>query len=508
MRGSTRQAEIGVRLALGGSRARVVRQLAVEALLIAAGSALLAVLICAGTLETILAMAPREVTTWSPSPVELTGRVAAFTLVLSAAVSLFFGAMPLISSVGAAARVGPTTRTTETRRVRRWRSGLVVAEVALSVVLMVGAGLFVKSFTNLIDADPGFEMEGLVTVTPGLLSERYPEAEARRAFYERAREGFLALPGVASVALSSGTPPHSGIMFGGALEAEGRAVSPEQPDVIPFANVDASFLETYRFGLVAGRNFGPEDTPGSNVRIIDLAMARWLFGEDAPIGQRFRLGEDDEWKTVVGVVRDLHLNGFDDAGQEYEMLGPLPEDAGPSYLSLSVRTSGDPAALFGPIRDVVRNLDPNQPIDKLTVVSEEMVSVLDSEQFLLRLMSIFAGLALGLSALGTFGVITFVVRRRFREIGIRVALGAARTDIRRMVMREGLTLALVGALLGVVVSTQLGRFVESLLTGVAPWDPVILGATVVVSLLASAAATAIPARWATRVDPMEVLGAE
>ncbi len=308
--------------------------------------------------------------------------------------------------------------------------------------------------------------------------------------------------------LSSGTPPLSGVTFGEGMMAEGSAPPPGQPDAFPFAAVEPSFIDTYRLRLVAGRTFGPEDTPEARSRIIDLAMARWLFGEDAPIGKRFRMGDDGAWQTVVGVVEDVRLNGFDDAGQPYEILSPLGAGDGSSYLSLTVRASGEVVDLISPIRAALHEIDPGQPIDRIGVLSDEMVTALDNERFLLRLMTLFASVALGLAALGTFGVISFLVRRRQREIGIRVALGAGGGDVGGMVVRHAVGLALVGVILGTAAAFALGSYVEQLLTGVTLVDPTVVAVTALTAVGASLAASAIPARWATRVDPARVLSAE
>lgn len=510
VRGSARQSEIAVRLALGGGRARVVRQLGIEAALISIAAAVLAVLVCVATLESILAFAPREVTGWAAMPVELTGRVALFTVLLSGVVSLAFGVAPLVGAVRAAAASGMSGRATEGRRTQRWRSMLVVSEVALSVVLLVGAGLFAKSFTTLIRTDPGFEADRVITVRPGLVESRYPEPEDRRAYYDAAIATLAALPGVEGVALSTGAPPQSGILFGDEVVAEGRGAPPEPKELYPFAEVDADFASVYGLRFVAGRPFDANENPDDNSRIIDLEMARWLFGTDAPIGERFKIGDDEEdaWWTVIGVVEDLHLNGFHDAGQEVEWLGPISEDASGTYLTVSVRTAGDPAALVNPIRSALYDLAPGQPIDQISVVADGLVGALERERFLVRLMGAFAVLGLGLASLGTFGVISYVVRRRYREIGVRLALGAGTVDIRRLVLRQGMGLAIGGVLLGLILCVPLSGFLEGLLTDVTAADPLVLALTTFTAFAAALAATAGPARWATKVDPMEVLGAE
>jgi len=506
-RSATRASEIAMRLALGGSRWRVVRQLSVEAALISGAAATLAVAVSSATLGSILAIAPSEIARWSPTPVELSGRVAAFTLGVAVIVTLAFAVLPLASVVRSSARPD-AMRSTEGRAARRWRSALVIGEIGLSVVLMIGAGAFIRSFAHLVHVDPGFEAEGLVVTTPGLLETRYPTPEERRAYFETARDRLAGLPGVASVTLSSGTPPLSGVLFGEAVMAEGASPPPDQPDVFPFASVEPSFFDTYGLRFVAGRRFGPEDVPEARSRIIDLAMARWLFGEDAPIGRRFRMGDDGDWQTVVGVVEDIRLNGFDDAGQPYEILRPLPAEDGSAYLSLTVRTSGDAAALVTPIRDALHEIDAGQPIDRVGILADEMVTALDNERFLIRLMPLFAALALGLAGLGTFGVISFLVRRRQREIGIRLALGAAGGDVRVMVVRHAVALTLTGVLLGTGAAFGLGSYVDQLLTGVSVTDPIVVTVTALTALAASVAASAIPARWATRVDPARVLSAE
>lgn len=508
VRGSTRQGEIAVRLALGAERGRVVRQLAIEAFLVAAAAAVLAVVVSLATLESILAFAPSQVSGSAATPVELTGRVGLFTVLLSAAVSVCFGAAPLFSAVTSAAARGIGGRTTEGRGTRRWRAGLVVAEVALSVVLLVGAGLFGKSFATLVGTDPGFDAERVVTVRPGLVASRYPDEEDRRVYFQEAVEVLSALPGVEGVAMSSGAPPHSGVTFGDAAMPEHGPVPPDQPDVFPFAWVDASFAEVYGLRFVAGRNFTEDEGREGRPHIIDVETARWLFGTERPIGERFRLGEDGEWSTVVGVVENLYLNGFDDGGAEMEWISPMPADMSRGYFMLSVRTSGDPDELLLPIREALATIDPGQPIDHIGVVSDGLVEALERESFLVRLMSAFAVLGLGLAFLGTFGVVSYVVRQRYREIGVRLALGAGAGDVRGLVLREGLVMATAGIVLGLLLCIPLSGAVEGLLADVTTSDPMVLGVTVATAFSSALAATLGPARWASRVDPVEVLGAE
>ncbi len=508
VRGSSRQGEIAVRLALGAGRGHVVRQLAIEALLVAAAAAVLAILVSLATLESILAFAPNQVSGSAATPVELTGRVGLFTILLSAAVGLGFGAAPLFSAVTSAAARGIGARTTEGRGTRRWRAGLVVAEVALSVVLLVGAGLFGKSFATLVGTDAGFDAERVVTIQPGLVESRYPEDEDRRVYFQEAAELLRALPGVEGVALSSGAPPRSGITFGDAAMPEEGPIPSDQPDVFPFAWVDASFAEVFGLRFVAGRNFTEDEDLEARPHIIDVETARWLFGTERPIGERFRLGEDGEWSTVVGVVENLYLNGFDDGGAEMEWISPMPTDVSRGYFMLSVRTSGDPDELILPIREALATIDPGQPIDHIGVVADGLVDALERERFLVRLMSVFAALGLGLASLGTFGVVSYVVRQRYREIGVRLALGAAAEDVRRLVLREGLAMATAGIVVGLLLCIPLSGAVEGLLVEVTASDPVVIGMTVATAFLSALAATLGPARWASRVDPIEVLGAE
>lgn len=282
----------------------------------------------------------------------------------------------------------------------------------------------------------------------------------------------------------------------------------DQPDFFPYSVVDAAFADVYGLRFVAGRPFAADEDPEAMARIIDLETARWLFGEDAPIGRRYRMGEDGDWWTVVGVVEDLHLHGFNDAGQEIEWLAPMEPGEASSYLSLSVRTSGDPSALVLPIREALLEIDPNQPVDDIHVVYDGLVDALSRERFLMRLMGVFAALGLGLATLGTFGVVSYVVRRRYREIGVRLALGAGVEDIRGMVVQQGVRLAAGGIVLGMLLCVPLGRTLDGLLRDVSTADPIVLAATALTAFVAAVAATAGPARWATKVDPVEVLGAE
>jgi putative ABC transport system permease protein len=506
VRGWSRTRELAVRTALGASRRRLIGQFLTESVLLALLSGAVAVVLALFVLEGMRGIMPGSITFFAPYAIEIEQRTLGFTFAVAAAAGLLVGLIPAIQATRrstAIAAAGLTPYAARTPAKSRLRRSLVVGAVALSVMLLVGAGLLINSFARLTSVDPGYRVEELAIMNLSLSSSGYPSAEERGLFLQRLEERLETVPGVEGV-----TVPSGGISFGVALQAEGQAPPAEgQPIIIPHSSVTPDYFGVLEIPIRAGRAFTEDDAETDNV-IIDEDLARFLWSGTNPVGRRFRLGADSDWLTVVGVISDLKLEGPDDRRGDYEFLYPHSLGQASSYVSLAIRTRGDPAPLFPSIRSAVYELDPEQPISELRPATDVYAETIDMERFLLVLMSVLSGLALLLAAIGIHGVLAFTVAQRRHDLGIRIALGARPEALARGVLGEGLALAAVGVGLGIAGAVAISGLVRSLLFGVEPTDPVTITAVVIVSLTTSALASYWPARRATRVDPAEVLKAE
>jgi putative ABC transport system permease protein len=388
---------------------------------------------------------------------------------------------------------------------------LVVAEVALSLVLLVGAALFARSFVALNGVRPGFDAERIVTAEISIPSVRYPTPEQRAVAVTAYRDRLRAVPGVTEVSVSTGAPPRSGVTFADRVEAEGSA-SPINTEmiVIPFTEGDTAYFSTLGIHLTRGRAFTEEDRGAADRRaVIDPALARALWPNADPVGRRFRLGPDDPWITVLGVADDVAMLGPDGNGARYGIYYPLPVKARATrFVELVVRSSGDPARLITPIKRAIWSVDPEQPISRVATARDQMAESLAKPRFLLTLMAVFAAVALALAVIGLYGVLSHAVAQRTREIGIRMALGAESGVVLRSVLRSGVLLTALGVVAGLGLTAAGGHVVRSLLFGVAPLDPVAIVTAAVTLAGAAIAACYVPARRATKVDPLVALRAE
>jgi predicted permease len=388
------------------------------------------------------------------------------------------------------------------------RNILVASEVALSVTLLIGAGLLLNSFIRLQRVDPGFQMDNLAVLTLSLSSTTFPEEAQRSEFARQLEQRLEALPGVQRVSITGGLPPTAGLfMTEVAFEVQGEQPRPQPPDLlVPETAVGPDFFEVTGARLLAGRAFTEEDDRQSGNVIIDEDLARYLWPDRSPLGQRFRVRSEEPWYTVVGVMADLKLMGADDRRVRFELLRPLTTPSG--YLALAIRTISDPRPLLPSIRAAVREVNPNQPIWELAPATVLYAEAIDLPRFLTVLVTTLAALALTLAAIGIFGVLAYVVNQRQHEFGIRLALGARAEDLRRMIVRQGFQLALAGAVIGLSGALVLTRFIGGTLYGVQPNDPVTLAIVMVTMLSVALLACLQPARRATTLDPAAVLRSE
>ena len=512
VRATARQRELAIRSALGATRTTLVRQLVVESLVLALVGGAAGVFIAYWGVDLLLLIVPPEMSFNTYTSIAVDGRVLAFALITSIVTGLLFGVGPALRASRAHGTFLVQDRSALTMKgASRVRGVLVVAEVALSLVLLVGAVLFARSFVELNGVRAGFDAERIATAELSIPSVRYPTPEQRAAVVTAFRDRLSAIPGVTDVSVSTGAPPHAGVTFADRVEAEGNPTPLNtETVVIPFTEGDTAYFSTLGIRLTRGRGFTEEDRRSTERRaVIDPTLARALWSSADPIGRRFRLGPDDPWVTVIGVADNVAMLGPDDKGARYGIYYPLPtKPRATRFVQLVVRTAGDPARLGLAMKRAIWAVDPQQPVTRVATAREQMAESLAKPRFLLTLMAVFAGVALALAVIGLYGVLSHAVAQRTREIGIRMALGAQSTAVLRSVLRSGTILIALGIAVGLGLTAAGGRVVRSLLFGVAPLDPLAIAVAGVTLALAALAACYVPARRATKVDPLVALRAE
>jgi predicted permease len=506
-RATTRRRELAVRAALGASRGRLMRQLLVESLVLALAGGALGLLVPVYALDLFLALAPTQLAQVPGIAVDRT--VLGFALALSLLTGLVFGLAPAFAAsrtrlqdalkAGSAAAGG---------RRGRSRQLLVAAQLALALVLLIGAALFAKSFVTFRAVDPGFRAEGVLKATLSLPRARYPDAAAWSAFHRTLLERMRALPGVESATISA-VIPLSGYQMTGPFGPKVEGATDERI-TIASGNVGAGYFATFGIPLLAGREFNDQDQPGTPpVVVLSESLARLAFPALAAPGDA--VGETFTWSdeayTVVGVVGEVR--------QRPGAASPLPmaftsftQDGTSSYATLALRTRTDPRTLIPALQQVVREIDPEQPLFAVRTLGEELDREVAPRRFNALLLGSFAALALLLAASGLYALIAYLVAQRTREIGIRIALGAERRAVLGLVLREGMLLAAGGIVLGLAGAFALTRLVASMLFRVGTTDPVVFMAVPLVLAAVAALASWVPARRAARVDPMVALRSE
>lgn len=511
----SRQKEIAIRTALGASPARVVRQILTESVLLAlAGGAL--GLACANSgVRLIMAFLADKL----PHSVEvgLDAKVLTFTAVISLFTGVVAGILPAVrltrGDVNQALKQG-LGRTDADSSGHGTRSILVVAEVALSLMLLIGAGLMIRSFQHLQAVHPGFEAHGVLTMTAGVSRAKFPSPAQQAGFYERVLQRVRALPGVESAGVVDDIPLDNGGSHQ-PIAIEGRPVvaMSEQPEV-DVRLVSAGYMSAMRIPVVRGRDFSDADVAGRPaVILISESMARQFWpGEDA-LGKRLTLTfSPDAIREVVGIVGDVKLDGLDQARPSAALYFPMDQIAAPADggwhsfpMTIVARSSTNPAGLVSAVSNAVHEVDPDIPLRDIFTMDDLVANSLSQRRFNMLLLGAFAGLALLLAAVGIYSVLSYSVRRRVPEIGIRLALGARLGDVLRMVVIEGMKPTLIGVAIGAGGALVLGRVLSSLIYGVKTTDPITF--LLVAFLLAAIAlcASIIPAYRATKVDPVVAL---
>lgn len=503
-----RDREMATRTALGASRGQLLRQLLSESLILATAGSAAGVLLAAWGVEVLLRLYPGSLPRGGEVAVD--GRVLLAALAVSLAASLSFGLVPALRLGERRLRRGLVSGHLGVDPGRqRLRAGLVVAELALAVTLAVAAGLLVGSLWKLSQVDVGFEPEGLVESWVLLPSARYPGIDGHSRFVGAAVRRVESVPGVASAAagtnipLAGGAPTFSFMIEGRPEPAPGEWVD------LPYIAVTPGFFETLGIPRLEGRDFALRDTADAPaVLVISEAMARRFWGDESPVGARLRFRAEDFWYTIVGVVGNVRERGLDAEPGEV-MYAPMAQRKWRwmSSIHLVARAREDPRPLIPSLREAIWSLDPELPATPRTF--DELVSRSMAERrFQMVLLGLFAVLALVLSSCGVFGVMAALVTARRREIGVRMALGARRGQVLGWILRHGVGLTVLGLGLGVLGAVASSRWLESLLFGVSPTEPVVLaGVTVLLAAVALSAAW-LPARRAARIDPAEVLRSE
>ncbi|MDR3699255.1 MAG: ABC transporter permease [Candidatus Sulfopaludibacter sp.] len=502
VRGTARAREMATRRALGVGYARLLRQLLTE-------SAVLAV--AGGTLGiglALLATRSLELLTRDSrlQNVPIDGSVLTFAAAITVATTILFGIVPAVSAAraGAAEALRGGTRTAGSRKHALAQQTLVILEVALCLTLLAGAGLLLKSFHRLFAVNPGFRAERLVTLRVALPLNYDSDAAVKR-FYRQAQEKLSALPGVSAATIASQLPITGG-EGNGDIAIEGRPSAEGELGATTFRNVMPNYFDVMDIPLVRGRALEERDETSSlHPVLINEGFARRFWPGVDPIGKRFKVGprERAPWLTIVGVAGDVRQIGLDSPApfSTYEPLASSPR----SRVELAVRAAGDPGSVLAAVQGALRQLAPGLLIDKVQTMSQRIGQTVASRRLNLLLFELFAGLALLLAAVGLYGVVAYSAGQRSHEFGIRIALGAQRGDVLRLVMGQGLKLALIGAALGMVVTLYVARLISGLLFGVQPGDPSTLFAVAALLLTVALLACAIPAYRATRIAPLEAL---
>lgn len=498
-----RRREIRVRVALGAGRLRIARQLLAESLLLGLAGAGLGLLLANWGLGPLTRLAPAGIFVPLLDRVQLDGGVLAFTAAVAVAASVLFGLAPLAWAFRASGGTPFGARSTGGRDRRRLRGGLVVTEVALSLVLLVGAGLALRAVLHLAWLEPGFEPRGLLAFRTGARGPGFDLPEQRDEFIRRVLDGVRALPGVESAAACQFPPLFRGFGFSLPVAVAGDEPPAGGGPTAQPMRVTPGFFETYGLPLAAGRGFDERDGPGREpVALLSAGLARALFGDRNPLGRAIDF--DGEPRRVVGVAGDVRGTAANPGAPDYVY---LPYAQSPATLAMTVlaRTPGDPLTLARPAEQVVWEISRDAPAYGATTM-EQMIADTDwRPRFLLQLLAVFALLALALALSGIYAVLAAAVAERTREIGVRVAVGARRGDVVALVLADAGRLALAGIAVGLVLAAAASRLLAGQLQGVGTFDPLTYGAVSALLLAVALAAGAVPALRATRIDPVTAL---
>ena len=510
-RAAGRLKEVSVRLALGAKRWQLIRQLLMESMLLGVIGGVVGLGVALAGVKALVAAAPPQLAVLES--VSIDGKVMLFTLLVSVGTGFLFGLAPALQSTRA--NVNETLReggrgAAADRAGHRLRRIFVVAELALALTLLAGAGLLIKSFQKLNAVSPGFNPENLLTLNLSLPRSRYPSDTVQIQFFDRALAAIRNAPGVKSVAAVS-VLPFSGGWSTGSFTVEGY--TPPENSQGPWGDiriVNEDYFDAMDIKVVKGRAFAASDIQGSQqVAVIDEVMAKKFWPETDPIGKRITFdGASDsaQWIPVVGVVAHTAQEGLD--AEKRIQLYLTYRQTGAGNLTLAIRTGGDPTAVIPDVRRAVQSVDPDQPLARIETMTNLLRNSVGQRRLSTIMLGLFAGLALLLAALGIYGVIAHSVEQRTQELGVRMALGAARRDVLSLVMLQGLRIAGIGLLLGIGGAFTLTRLMTSQLFEVNATDPLTFASVAGILIAVAMIATLLPALRASRLDPVQALRKE
>lgn len=504
---TTRHREVAIRMAVGASRWRLIRQLLTESVILSAISGLLGLLLAYGGIKLLVSLTPSEV----PRLHEIGLHVPVFlwTLAISIVTGLLFGLAPALQASKAdlnTALKESSGRNPGSFQGSGLRNVLVVSEVAVALLLLVGAGLMTKSFFRLQQVDPGFDATNLLSMNIALPTSKYRETQTN-IFFDQLIERVQSLPGVKSVAGISPLPLSDNNVSKGVLIEGAPVVALADRPSVGVRIITPNYFPTMSIPVLKGRSFSAQDRDNTpNVIVVNEALASRLWPDQDPIGKR--LGFEDDpgkqvWREIVGVVGNVRHKALeiDVMPEAYFPYQQVPEN----FMSLVVRTTSDPASMIPAIRNQVLSIDKDQPVSDIKTMEQRVAKSVASSRFVMLLLSSFSVLALGLAAVGIYGVMAYLVTQRTQEIGVRMALGAQKRDVLRMVVGKGMVLAIIGTAIGLVASLALTRLMRSLLFQVTPTDWFTFVIASMILLIVALLACYIPARRATKLDPLIAL---
>ncbi|HYY57647.1 MAG TPA: ABC transporter permease [Pyrinomonadaceae bacterium] len=507
-RASTRHREVAIRTALGAGRSRLIRQFLTESVMLSVLGGGLGLLLAMWCVDLLIAAGPRGIPRLGEAGLD--ARVLGFTLGVSVLTGLLFGLVPALQSSRmelSESMKESSKSTTASYGWQRLRGFLVVSEVALALVLLIGAGLLIKSFWRLLDVDSGFNAENVLTMQMSLPPSRYTGSTEKANFYGQLLERVKALPGIESASLTTALPM-SGTTFGGPFSIEGRPLDMTgKPPHAYVRTIAPDYFKVMGIALTKGREFGKEDTDKSvPVVIINEAFARGFFTGGEAVGQRVKIGAPGSprpWMLIAGIVKDVKSDGLD-AAVTPEMYVPFSQNTG-ATMTLVARTRSNPANMAAAVRAEVQAIDKDQPVYNIRTMAELLKESIAQRRLNMLMLGAFALIALLLAASGIFGLIAYTVAQRTHEIGIRMALGAQKSDILKLIFGQGMSLTMMGLGLGLAAAFALTRLMSGLLFGVSSTDPLTFLSLALFLAAVALIACYIPARRAMKVDPMIAL---
>lgn len=502
---SGRQKEVATRIALGATRLRIIRQLLTEGMLLSLFGGLLGSLLAVVAVRQFIGFGPPNVQ--RPDSIGIDGTVLIFTLVLSVLTSFIFGLAPAWqaskSDLNETLKEGGRGNSGGAKQ-NRVRSLLVISEIALALVLLIASGLMIKSFVRLQNVNPGFNPENLITLELELPENKYADKERQAAFQKEIVQRIREIPGVQNTGAVNYLP-FSGNELNSSLTIEGKPVPNVADRPRAFCrNISPNYFQAMGISLPQGRSFADGDNADAPaVAIVNETAARRSWANENPLGKRFKLGRPESknpWVTIVGIVGGVSHRTLGVASQP-EVYFPFQQNPGP-ILTLVVRTASDPKAFTAAVRREVSAIDKDLPVSNIKFMDEILAGSVAQPRVYALLLGIFAGLALVLASIGTYGVMSYSVTQRTHEIGIRMALGAQRSDVLKLIIKQGMTLALAGIIIGLIASFAVTRILASQLFGVSATDLVTFAAIPILLVIVTVIACYIPAVRATKVNPM------